>query len=359
MDGLDRQDRRGLPDRLQRPHRAEDAPPPAASPAVRLRALVDTGADRLPLPGHGRSIERWRTLAAIAAEDLSLVKWFEAHADALAILAEAGNDPVPGATYGMWAAEPPNARVVFRDLPDGDVRLDGLKAWCSGAASLDRALLTAWREDGSGPWLVDVDLRQSGVDVDTSPWRAVGMAATASADARFEGARGRRVGGAGFYLSRAGFWQGGIGIAACWHGAACAVAEVLRANAKAAAGTSATTTGLDPDPGWHRLLALGEVDRLLTANAALLREAGAWIDRHPGADARAWAWRTRAAGDECAQQVLRAATRALGAGPLCRDARFATLAADLPVFIRQCHGDRDLVALGATNLQELPTPWML
>ncbi|HEY1394744.1 MAG TPA: acyl-CoA dehydrogenase, partial [Roseateles sp.] len=74
---------------------------------------------------------------------------------------------------------------------------------------------------------------------------------------------------------------------------------------------------------------------------------------------RAWALRTRAASDECAQQVLRAVTRAMGAGPLCHDEGFARLAADLPVFIRQCHGDRDLVALGHQLLKQADTTWTL
>ncbi|WP_431046431.1 acyl-CoA dehydrogenase [Roseateles sp. L2-2] len=320
--------------------------------------MIDTGRSDLPLPGSGRTLDRWSALAAVAAQDLSLVKLFEGHTDATAILAEAGLAPQSAAAaYGMWAAEPPGARVTFRRKPDGSVALSGTKAWCSGAASLDRALLTVWPDDSesggssTGPWLADVDLLQPGVTVDASRWKAVGMADSASASVAFEATPARLVGGAGFYLSRHGFWHGGIGIAACWHGAACAVAEVLRAQA--------VDVAASVDPGWHRALALGEIDRLLSANAALLREAAAWVDRHPDRDARAWALRTRAASDECAQQVLRAATRAMGAGPLCHDETFARMAADLPVFIRQCHGDRDLAALGNELLKQATTTWTL
>ena len=366
------------------------ASPAGVDPGRRLRALIEAGRAGLPLPGRGRTIERWSALAAVAAEDLSLVKLFEGHTDAMAILAEAARcDTVDAATaasvarspspslgastapaYGMWAAEPPGARVVFRLRADSTVALTGTKAWCSGAAALDRALLTVWPEDaahggsdggiGDGPWLADVDLRQPGITIDASRWKAVGMADSASASVTFEATPARLVGHAGFYLSRPGFWHGGIGIAACWHGAACAVANALRAQVDAAV-TAATGTGASAgaDPGWHRALSLGEVDRLLSANAALLREAAAWIDRHPDRDARAWALRTRAASDECAQQVLRAVTRAMGAGPLCHDEGFARLAADLPVFIRQCHGDRDLVALGHQLLKQADTTWTL
>ncbi|WP_377153741.1 acyl-CoA dehydrogenase [Roseateles sp. UC29_93] len=319
-----------------------------AALARQLRELIDDGRDALPLPGGGRTLDRWRALARVAAQDLSLVKLFEGHTDAHATLAEAGAAPHARASYGLWAAEPPQARVVFRRVAAGGIVLHGNKSWCSGAERLDRALLTVWDEQGAGPWLADVDLHHPGVHIDDAAWHAVGMAATASATVNFEAAPARLIGDAGFYLSRPGFWHGGIGIAACWHGAACAVADALRAQANTS-----------PDPGWHRSLALGEVDRLLSANAALLREAAAWIDRHPTANARIWALRTRAAADDCAQQVLRAATRAMGAGPLCLDPHFGRLAADLPVFIRQCHGDRDLAALGADNLKEDTPPWTL
>jgi hypothetical protein len=36
----------------------------------------------------------------------------------------------------------------------------------------------------------------------------------------------------------------------------------------------------------------------------------------------------------------------LGAGPYCKDRQFARLIADLPVFLRQSHAERDLAALG-------------
>ncbi|UXH79129.1 acyl-CoA dehydrogenase family protein [Roseateles amylovorans] len=328
-----------------------------AGPAQRLRTLIQEGHADLPPPGGGHTLMRWRALSTVAALDLSLVKLFEGHTDALAVLAEAGHAPVqPEAAYGMWAAEPPHARVRCQRSPTGGVSLTGTKAWCSGAAGLDRALLTVWDEQGGGPWLADVDLCQDGITINEAAWKAVGMSDTVSAEVRFESVPARLIGDGGFYLSRPGFWQGGIGIAACWHGAAGAVADALLAQTVEAR-----------EPGWHRLLALGQIDRLLSANAALLREAADWIDHHPHADAQDWALRTRAASDEAAQQVLRAATRAMGAGPLCLDPRFARLAADLPVFIRQSHGDRDLVALGerarhaasTDTARRVPSPWTL
>jgi hypothetical protein len=56
--------------------------------------------------------------------------------------------------------------------------------------------------------------------------------------------------------------------------------------------------------------------------------------------------RARLVVEEAASAVMNHATRTLGAGPLCRNARFARALADLPVFLRQSHAERDLAALG-------------
>jgi len=75
-----------------------------------LSALVAQGADQLPLPGSGRTLERFRALAVVAGHDLRLCKLFEGHTDALAIMAELDSPSPPrGSTWGTWAAEPPTA----------------------------------------------------------------------------------------------------------------------------------------------------------------------------------------------------------------------------------------------------------
>lgn len=327
------------------PMRAGDA----AARANLLRALVTDGLAELPQPGGGATPARWRALAAVAAHDLSLVKLYEGHTDALAILAEAG-EPASARdrTWGMWAAEAPGARVTFDPVGEG-WSLSGTKAWCSGARHLDAALLTVWRSDDAGPFLARVNLKQPGVSFNDAHWQATGMRASDSVDVIFDRVPAQLVGDDRFYLDRPGFWHGGIGIAACWHGGACAIADALRQR----------TLDAGDGAGWHRLMALGAVDRVLSANAALLREAAAWVDANPRANAQAWALRTRASADAACEAVLHLATRALGATPLCRDARFAQLAADLPVFMRQCHGDRDLAALGERVVAEGATTWAL
>jgi hypothetical protein len=51
--------------------------------------------------------------------------------------------------------------------------------------------------------------------------------------------------------------------------------------------------------------------------------------------------------------------RALGAGPLCKDASLAQLYADLPVFMRQSHAERDLEAVGKLVAALEDAPWTL
>lgn len=319
------------------------APLPARQPGEVLQQLVDNGLDRLPYPGSGATLQRWRGLASVAGADLSLCKLYEGHTDAMAIIAEVqGHEfSMPAAsTWGMWAAEPPQAKVQLNARTSShEVRLDGLKAWCSGAAQISHALITCWDEEGQQQ-LVAVALQQPGVEVTSNGWNAVGMAASGSVEVRFEQARGHLIGVPGAYLKRPGFWQGGGGIGACWFGAAQALGEALRSHCNKRS-----------EP--HALAHLGALDTVLTATLASLRATAAWIDEQPFANAELPVRRLRSQCEYAAAQALEHVGRALGAAPYCRDEKFAQLLADLPVYVRQSHAERDLAAQGE-RVAELP-----
>jgi alkylation response protein AidB-like acyl-CoA dehydrogenase len=296
-----------------------------------LRALVEAGLDQLPLPGSGETLERFQRLAEVGGHDLGLCTLYEGHTDALAIIQQLGGSPTPASTWGMWAAEPPQAKVQVS--PSGHmVLLNGRKAWCSGAAVLSHALLTAW-DDQDRQQLVAVALDQPGVNVTADGWHAVGMGATGSVEVLFEGAEAQAIGNPGDYLQRPGFWQGGIGIAACWYGAAQSIAERLRRHC-----------AQRPEP--HALAHLGAVDSALHAAAQVLRVSALTIDTTPLEDAELLARRARVVVEHSAELVIQHVGHALGAGPYCKDRQFARLIADLPVFLRQSHAERDLAALG-------------
>ena len=313
---------------------------PDTNPADKLRALIRHHADRLPLPGSGRTLARWRALAEVASNDLGLAKLYEGHTDALAILAELrAPAPRPGQSWGVWCAEPPGDRVEAAPAPSqasggqgARVRLSGRKPWCSGAAAVDQALVSAWLPDGRR-CLVAVSMHQPGICTSAAGWHAVGMASSASIDVHFDGAAGMLVGAPGEYLSRPGFMHGGAGVAACWYGAAARIASYLR---------HAAAQGQDP----HRQAHLGAIDVALASAAGLLREAAAQMDETPSDPCLLAVSRARLAVEAAAEEVLRRVPRAIGPGPLCKDPALARLMADLPVFIRQSHAERDQAALG-------------
>lgn len=310
----------------------------------------------LPQPGGGRTLARWQGLAALAGRDLSLVKIYEAHADALAILAEigapdscaAGADSATPPIWAVWAARSPHDELRFTRAPSANeetrVLLSGTKPWCSGAAFVTHALVTCLDDEGRD-WLAALPLDQPGVTVTARGWEAVGMAATRSVEIEVQSAHATLIGASGAYLHRAGFWQGGAGIAACWYGAAAALASHLR---------NAAQRRDDPHLHAH----LGAADTALVAARALLREAARTVDAQPHADAMTLALRVRAAVESAVDAVLTACARGLGAGPYCRDAWFARMAADLPVFVRQSHAERDLAAL-AKQVADSGEDWAL
>ncbi len=321
-------------------------------------ARIDAGEREFPLPGSGRTRDRFAALRAVAETDLCTARLVEGHVDAVAILAELGAPPPgPGERWGVWAAEPPGEGLTAlrKDAGDGPDRgagdgpgqdaaartddgsgwvISGLKQYCSGAHSCTHALVTARAGDERRLFAVRVD------GDDCRPvegtWRAVGMAGSDTPDVRFTDVPARAVGGPEAYVRRPGFWHGGIGVAACWYGGATAVSRVLRE----AAGRRA-----EPHTDAH----LGAVDIQLQAAGALLERAAAEIDADPldtrgGAQLRAM--RVRAFVESACAAVLDHVGRATGAGPLCHDARHARTAADLAVYLRQHHAERDLAALG-------------
>lgn len=316
-----------------------------------LSHLLKKKLDDLPLPGAGETLQRWRALAAVGEFDLSLTKLYEGHTDALAILNEIGQEKsgiAPGA-WCVWAAEAPGARALIHRDGSASVRLSGAKYWCSGASTCEHALLTAWADDGSGPYLVAMELNQPGITLDATQWKAVGMAGSMSMNVAFDGAKGRCVGTPGQYLTRPGFWHGGAGLAACWYGGAVGIASVLRASL-----LSNTS-----DSAGYKQASLGKVELALAQTAAALRQAATWIDLHPGFDASYLALVTRLSAEKCAKVVIDEVGKAMGATPFCLNEKFARAAADLPVFIRQSHAERDFAALGERSLSAPATAWTL
>lgn len=308
------------------------APDPSLAPpdgvhavAVVLRSLHDRLAEA-PLPGAGRTADRWAILAAAGTGDLSLARLLEGHLDALAILSEAGV-PAPEGMLGVWAADPPDGAVLAAWV-EGGWQLTGTKRFCSGVEVLDGALVTAHATDGYR--LFHVDAAHWTV---AGTWAAPGMVGSGTLDAVLASAPATPVGQPGYYLDRPGFDIGGIGVAAVWLGAAEGCRRSLLAGMPGTADATA-------------LAHLGAVDAAVTAGRALLEVAADQVDADPTGDHARLAQRVRAVAVGTALMALERTDRALGTRVTVADPVHARRVADLPVYASQHHGDRDLASLG-------------
>jgi hypothetical protein len=212
--------------------------------------------------------------------------------------------------------------------------LSGVKQYCSGATSCTDALVTAPAPDGDRLFAVST----AGLSPVAGTWPAVGMAASDTLDVEFGEVPGEPVGEPGQYVHRPGFAHGGAGVAACWYGGARGIGRTLAA---AAAGR---------DVGPHALAHLGAVDIALRTAKSALEGAADEIDADPAdhkSEGRALTLRVRALVEATSTEVMGRVGRALGAGPLSHDGAHARRVADLTVYLRQHHAERNLAELGA------------
>ncbi|WP_435093301.1 PIG-L family deacetylase [Clavibacter michiganensis] len=146
----------------------------------------------------------------------------------------------------------------------------------------------------------------------------------------------RRVGAPGWYLERPGFHWGGIQVAACWYGGAVGLARTLL--------RAASHEGADR----LLLMHLGAVDAALDGARASLAEAAGLVDRGlaSGEEGRLLAKRVRAVVARAVDETLTHVAHALGPAPLAQDADHAKRVADLGLYVRQHHAERDDAALG-------------
>lgn len=294
----------------------------------------------LPQPGRGLTAQRWAVLAAAGEHNLTVARVLEAHSDALAILAEAG-EPVPGGTWGVFAAEAAPHRLQASGH-NGRTVLTGVKPWCSLAGLLDAALVTA--HAGNARQLFRVSLRDPSVTADPpQTWVARGLRNVTSSAVRFDRTPAEPVGAPGWYLERPGFAWGGMGVAACWHGGARGLRATL-------ARKSATRTGE------LSALHVGVVDCELHASEAVLTGAAALIDagKAEGMAGEILALRVRAVVANAVERTIRQVGHALGPAPLAFDEDHARRVADLELYVRQHHAERDLVQLGSAVLAGAP-----
>ena len=296
-------------------------------------------------PGEGSTADLWSALATLAADDLQVARAIEPQMDAAAILREArdsGGAADLGASWGVFAAEGADPRLTAHHDSDGWL-LSGVKPWCSLAGTLDAALVTAWIGDERG--LFAVRLKQPGVAVDSGSWHSRGLVDIPSGPVTFDGVRAVQVGQPGWYLSRPGFAWGGIGVAACWYGGAVGIARTVLRQAR----SRPASAMLD--------LHLGAIDEVLVAARLALVDAASVIDAGAVEQPELLAARVRGVVVRACEEVLWRSGHAMGPGPLATDADHAQRVADLQLYIRQHHAERDQESLGAQVRTAQAMPW--
>lgn len=298
---------------------------------VRERVQAPELAD---LASPGSTHHRLLALREVAREDLSLARMVEGHVDATTILVEAGRAPDPDALYGIWASR---GSCSLRPREGSERRsLSGTKPFCSGSDLVDRALVLV----DDGEQLVDLDMseRRSWAVVEDTPWCTPAFAETHTQTLRFSGHTVEplaMINAAGWYFRRRGFWVGALSPAACWAGGAIGLIDHARHSA-----------GRDP----HARASVGAMLAAQWQLEAILAQAAAITDRDSSQDsARAYprALAVRHTIERTCMEVIDRFGRICGPRALAGDAAMAKRVAELLLYVRQCHGERDLEELGS------------
>lgn len=297
-----------------------------------IREALLAVADPLPVPGGGNTRVRLTALTAIASADLELARLAEAHHDAHAIATELGHHLVDGALYGVWAASGPDP---LRAHPIGSGhRLDGVLPWCSGIGIVDRALVAA------GNLLFDVAVADGTPGSSLAPWMSPAFATTGTGSIHFDihVPAAAQVGSADSYLGRPGFWHGAICVGACWAGGARGLVDRHVRRWKR------------DDP--HALAHLGSALAWADALDAVLDRAADEIDANPddAVAAQSRARRVRHVVDRICTQIIDDLGVGAGPEPLAFDHAILERTQQLQLYIRQCHGERDIEPVGRQAL---------
>ncbi|HSN35671.1 MAG TPA: acyl-CoA dehydrogenase family protein [Arthrobacter sp.] len=327
-----------------------------------LLELAKAAAAAAPDPGAGKTVLLWEILASVTAVDVAAGRAIEPHLDAAAILSQAaGQAELDGwdcpdfdsvhfdGAWGVFAAEGAGLRLEA-SVVDGCFRLHGAKPWCSLAAQLDHAVVTAQLDDG-GRAAFAVDLHAEGISFEDPQWTTRALAEIPSGTVHFDGVPAVPLGDAGWYYRRPGFAWGGMGVAACWLGGAVAVARSFRDSLLTAA-----DGGREPDQ--LALAHLGEIDRTLAALTGYLARTAARIDAGELSDTGGWSEALRVRGNVAAavERIQTLVSQNLGPAPLAFDPVYGKRMADLALYIRQHHAMRDDAQLGARMLKG-DHPW--
>ena len=335
-------------------------------PASSMRLLRECGLLAAPVPASagGESLgepaeahELLETLAQVGRGHLVVGRLYEGHVNALLLIERHGSDTqrarwfadaVSGCLFGVWNTQAEGGAAMA--AAGHGWRLTGAKTFASGCGHVERALVTAAREDG-GWQLTIVDTARQPPREDRSFWRPLGMRASASFRADFTGTRLETtdlLGEPGDIYAEPMFSGGAVRFAAVQQGGIEAVFDETRRFLAA--------QGRSGDP--YQRMRLGEMAMAVESGRLWLHGAARSMAAHAATPDRqvAYAGLMRSAIEANALRVLQLAERSVGGRGLLRPEIFERLHRDLTHYLRQPAPDAVLADAGGHVLAAARDP---
>ena len=341
-----------------------------AAPRGELATFAQAGILTAPLPTSlgglglgtepGGHLPLLQILTAVGSADLPLGRLFEGHVNALILIStfgtleqlqQAAEDAHEGLLFGVWnTGEGEPLRI---DGPPEAMRLHGCKGFATGAAFVQRPIVTA----ECGGWQMTLPRMEdervaNAVRIDRSSWVPLGMESSESYTIDLSGAELEPtdlLGEPGDFYRDPLFRGGAIRFAAVQAGALLRFADMFAAWLR--------TKGRCGDP--FQLQRMGEIAlaaqeaTLWIERAAVVAEDCLRIDASEAAKGRMvnCANMTRLAMERLATATMPRVIAGVGAHGLLRPAGFARLLRDLTMYLRQPNPDGTLVDVGRSALR--------
>lgn len=340
-------------------------PRSADFPIEELKALRDAGFLSISLPtslgGDGIGVEPGVSaglipvLKEIGRGNLSLGRLFEGHVNALLLLsafgssqqlADAAYDVTRGqCVFGVWNTGPQGSPRLI-PLDDGSYELCGGKTFATGAARIQRALITAAFPDG-GWQMCLVPLSEATMRIHEQSWNPLGMAASESFSVEFPGTilpPEALIGNPGDYYCEPAFTGGALRFCAVHLGGAQSLFDACCQFVRA--------LGRENDP--FQLQRIGEMAVLIESGSHWLAQAGEWLEDSltNARDLTIKAQMMRIATEEICTRVIQLVQLSVGARGLSSPEPFARSIRDLQMYLRQAGYDQAFQSVGRHALQE-------
>ncbi|WP_176441922.1 SAM-dependent methyltransferase [Granulicella rosea] len=339
-----------------------------AAPRRELERLAALGLMMAPFPvaagGLGLGIDAGthlpllKLLTIVGGADLALGRIYEGHVNGVLLVARYGSaeqvarladECRAGMISGVWNTGGP--QVLRIEAVQGRLRFEGIKTFATGAAFVQRPIVTAELE-GQGWQMTLPKMDTLGAALDRSFWHPLGMESSESFQVDFSGGALQQeelIGAPGDFYRDPMFRGGAIRFAAVQTGALVRLHGLFTAWLK--------EVGREGDP--YQIARLGEIS-ILTQEAVLWVERAALVaeqsfyreEKQHRERMIECANRMRIAIERKATRVMELVTTGVGAHGLLQPHPFERILRDLTMYLRQPAPDQALAATGRASLDK-------